>query len=103
MLAERVGKASLDGMPRLLGAADWNADAVCDDLCDYVVDHLGDLGGVWVVDEIGFGKKGSKSAGVARQYCGTAGRVDNCRLGVFLAYATPAGRTFDRELSLPKR
>jgi SRSO17 transposase len=67
------------------------------------VEHLGDQRAVLVVDETGFLKKGAKSAGVARQYSGTAGRIENCQVGVFLAYATPAGRTFiDRELYLPK-
>jgi SRSO17 transposase len=102
-LAERAGEATPDGMQRLLATADWDADAVRDDVRDYVVEHLGDPGAVLVVDETGFLKKGTKSAGVARQYCGTAGRIENCQIGVFLGYATPAGRTFlDRELYLPK-
>ncbi len=102
-LAERAGERIPDGMQRLLAYADWDADAVRDDVRDYVVEHLGDPGGVLVVDETGFLKKGTKSAGVARQYSGTAGRIENCQIGVFLGYATPAGRTFlDRELYLPK-
>jgi SRSO17 transposase len=102
-LAERAGEASPDGMQRLLAAADWDADAVRDDLREYVVEHLGDPAAVLVVDETGFLKKGTKSAGVARQYSGTAGRIENCQIGVFLGYASPAGRTFlDRELYLPK-
>jgi len=102
-LSERAGEATPDGMQRLLAYADWDADAVRDDVRDYVVEHLGDTAGVLVVDETGFLKKGIKSAGVARQYSGTAGRIENCQIGVFLAYATPAGRTFlDRELYLPK-
>jgi len=102
-LAEQAGEAIPDGMQRLLAYADWDADAVRDDARDYVVEHLGDPAGVLVVDETGFLKKGTKSAGVARQYSGTAGRVENCQIGVFLGYATPAGRTFlDRELYLPK-
>jgi SRSO17 transposase len=102
-LAEQAGDAIPDGMQRLLAYADWDADAVRDDLRDYVVEHLGDPAGVLVVDETGFLKKGTKSAGVARQYSGTAGRIENCQIGVFLGYATPAGRTFlDRELYLPK-
>jgi SRSO17 transposase len=102
-LAERAGETSPDGMQRLLAGADWDADAVRDDLRGYVADHLADPGGVLIVDETGFLKKGPKSAGVARQYSGTAGRVENCQVGVFLAYATPAGRTLvDRELYLPK-
>jgi len=102
-LAEQAGVAIPDGMQRLLAYADWDADAVRDDLREYVVEHLGDPAGVLVVDETGFLKKGTKSAGVARQYSGTAGRIENCQIGVFLGYATPAGRTFlDRGLYLPK-
>jgi SRSO17 transposase len=102
-LAERAGEASPDGMQRLLATADWDADAVRDDLRDYVLEHLGDPAAVLVVDETGFLKKGTRSAGVARQYSGTAGRVENCQIGVFLGYAAPAGRTFlDRELYLPR-
>ncbi len=74
-----------------------------DDLRHYVVEHLGDPQGVLVVDETGFIKKGTKSVGVKRQYSGTAGRIENCQIGVFLAYASPQGRTLlDRELYLPK-
>jgi SRSO17 transposase len=102
-LAEVAGDATPDGMQRLLNAATWDADGVRDDVRDYVVEHLGEAGGVLIVDETGFLKKGSKSAGVQRQYSGTAGRVENCQLGVFLAYATSRGRTLiDRELYLPK-
>src|SRR3954449_1980422 len=102
-LAEQAGDATPDAMQRLLNHADWDADAVRDDLRDYVVAHLGTDAAVLVVDETGFLKKGAKSAGVARQYSGTAGRIENCQIGVFLAYAAPAGRTFiDRELYLPK-
>ena len=102
-LAERAGEASPDGMQRLLASADWDADAVRDDLRRYVVEHLGGPAGVLVVDETGFLKKGNRSAGVARQYSGTAGRIENCQIGVFLGYATPAGRTLvDRELYLPQ-
>ena len=102
-LAEQAGEGSPDGMQRLLSGADWDADGVRDDLRDYVVEHLGDAGAVFVLDETGFLKKGTKSAGVARQYSGTAGRIENCQIGVFLGYASAAGRTFlDRELYLPK-
>ena len=74
-----------------------------DDLREYVVEHLGDPGAVLVVDETGFLKQGSKSVGVQRQYSGTAGKVENCQIGVFLAYGSPLGRTFlDRELYLPQ-
>jgi SRSO17 transposase len=102
-LAEQAGDRTPDAMQRLLNHADWDADAVRDDLRAYVVEHLGDEAAVLVVDETGFLKKGTRSAGVARQYSGTAGRIENCQVGVFLAYATPAGRTFiDRALYLPK-
>jgi SRSO17 transposase len=102
-LSERAGDATPDGMQRLLSTADWDPDLVRDDLRSYVVANLGDPGGVLVVDETGFLKKGTRSAGVARQYSGTAGRIENCQIGVFLAYATSAGRTFlDRELYVPR-
>lgn len=102
-LAERAGEASPDGMQRLLASAGWDADGVRDDLRGYVVEQLGDPAGVLVVDETGFLKKGRRSAGVARQYSGTAGRIENCQVGVFLGYATSAGRALlDRELYLPQ-
>jgi SRSO17 transposase len=102
-LAEQAGDATPDAMQRLLNHADWDADQVRDDLRDYVVEQLGDEAAVLVIDETGFLKKGNKSAGVARQYSGTAGRIENCQVGVFLAYATSVGRTFlDRELYLPR-
>jgi SRSO17 transposase len=102
-LVEHAGEDTPDGMQRLLATADWDPDLVRDDLRGYVVEHLGDPGAVLVVDETGFLKKGSTSVGVQRQYSGSAGKVDNCQLGVFLAYASPRGRAFiDRELYLPK-
>lgn len=102
-LAEQAGEATPDGMQRLLATANWDADQVREDLRAYVVEHLGDPQAVLVVDETGFLKKGTKSAGVQRQYSGTAGRIENCQIGVFLAYASAHGRTFlDRELYLPK-
>ena len=75
-----------------MATADWDPELVRDDLRAYVVEHLGDPGGVLVVDETGFLKKGTTSVGVQRQYSGTAGKVDNCQLGVFLAYASRRGR-----------
>jgi DDE superfamily endonuclease len=90
-LAEHAGEATPDGIQRLLATADWDPDLVRDDLRAYVLEHLGDPGAVLVVDETGFLKKGSTSVGVQRQYSGTAGKVDNCQLGVFLAYAGPRG------------
>jgi SRSO17 transposase len=102
-LAEQVGERTPDGVQRLLRTARWDADAVRDDLRAYVLEHLGDEAAVLVVDETGFLKKGTKSAGVARQYSGTAGRIENCQIGVFLAYASVHGRAFlDRELYLPQ-
>jgi SRSO17 transposase len=102
-LAEGVGEATPDGVQRLLATARWDADGVRDDLRSYVVEHLGAADGVLVVDETGVIKKGTKSVGVQWQYCGTVGRIDNCQVGVFLAYAMARGRTFlDRALYLPK-
>src|ERR671928_1043103 len=102
-LAEQLGEGHPRGVQRLLDAAQWDAEAVRDDLQAYVVEHLGDERGVLVVDETGFLKKGTKSVGVARQYSGTAGRTENCQVGVFLAYASPKGRAFlDRALYLPR-
>ncbi len=104
-LAEQAGEQRPDGMQRLLYQARWDADAVRDDLRSYVVEHLGDPGGVLVVDETGFVKKGHHSAGVQRQYSGTAGRIENCQVGVFLAYANPHGlgaALIDRALYLPE-
>src|SRR5207249_3247243 len=103
-LAEELDEATPDGVQRLLAAAAWDAAGVRDDLRAYVVEQLGDPAAVLVVDETGFVKKGSHSAGVQRQYSGTAGRVENCQIGVFLVYATPRGQTYlDRELYLPTR
>lgn len=102
-LAEQLQESGPHGVQRLLNAADWDADAVRDDLRAYVVDHLGDQHAVLIVDETGFVKKGTKSAGVARQYSGTAGRRENCQIGVFLAYASRHGCAFlDRALYLPE-
>ncbi len=102
-LAEQAGDLSPDGVQRLLATYSWDADLVRDDLRNYLVEHLGHPQGVLVVDETGFLKKGTKSVGVKRQYSGTAGRIENCQIGVFLAYASPQGRTLlDRELYLPK-
>jgi len=102
-LAEAAGDATPDGMQRLLNAAAWDAGGVRDDVRGYAARHLGAADGVLVVDETGFIKKGVKSAGVQRQYSGTAGRVENCQLGVFCAYVTGSGRALiDRELYLPR-
>jgi SRSO17 transposase len=102
-ISEATGARSPDSVQWLLTGADWDPDLLRDDLRSYAVERLGDPAGVLIVDETGFLKKGTKSAGVQRQYSGTAGRIENCQLGVFLAYSTPAGRTLiDRELYLPK-
>ena len=99
----QAGALTADGVQRLLCTYRWDADQVRDDLRDYVVEHLGAADGVLVVDETGFLKKGSKSVGVPRQYSGTAGRIENSQVGVFLAYAGARGRTLlDRELYLPQ-
>ncbi len=102
-LAEQAGDATPDGVQRLLYNYVWDAGLVRDDLRDYVVEYLGDACGALVADETGFLKKGSKSAGVQRQYNGTAGRIENCQVGVFLTYATAQGKVLlDRELYLPQ-
>ena len=100
-LADHAGDARPDGMQRLLSTYRWDADEVRDDLRDYVVEHLGDERAVLVVDEIGFLKQGRQSAGVERQYNRTAGRRENCQLGVFLSYVSRRGcAILDRELYL---
>jgi SRSO17 transposase len=102
-LAEHLGDPTPDGVQHLLARAGWGADAVRDDLTGYVVEHLGHPDGVLVVDETGFLKKGALSVGVGRQYSGTAGRIENCQIGVFLGYVTSKGRALiDRALYLPK-
>jgi SRSO17 transposase len=102
-LAEISGHSNPYGFQHLLGRADWNPDALRDRLRTYVTDYLADADAVGVIDETGFLKKGRHSAGVARQYSATAGRVENCQIGVFLAYASLHGHTLiDRELYLPK-
>nr|MDT0521068.1 IS701 family transposase [Streptomyces sp. DSM 41633] len=101
-LAEEAGHGGPDRIHRLLNRIDWDADEVLDDVRDYVVEHLGDPEAVLIVDDTGFLKKGVRSAGVQRQYSGTAGRTENAQIGVFLAYAGGRGRTLiDRRLYLP--
>lgn len=102
-LAELAGEATPDGMQRLLSTAHWDAEAVRDDLVAYVLEHLADPAAVLVLDETGFVKKGTKSVGVAPQYCGAVGKIANCQIGVFLAYATRHGPVLlDRELYVPQ-
>ena len=102
-LAEVAGDRTPDGVQDFLGRMRWDAEAVRDDLRAYGVEHLGDPEAVLVLDETGFVKKGTKSAGVQRQYSGTAGRIENCQVGVFLGYASRHGRVLiDRALYLPE-
>ena len=102
-LAEAAGDRTPDGVQEFLSRVRWDADAVRDDLQSYVIEQFGDADAVLVLDETGFLKKGKKSAGVARQYSGTAGRIENCQVGVFLGYASQHGRVLlDRALYLPK-
>jgi SRSO17 transposase len=102
-LAEAIGDKTPDATQRLLYSAQWEVDKARDELQGYVSLHFGDAEGIGVVDETGFLKKGDKSAGVQRQYSGTAGKTENCQLGVFLTYATGQGHVFlDRRLYLPE-
>lgn len=102
-LAELMGEMTPDGMQRLLSTAKWDANSVRDDLQSYIVEHLEASPAIGVLDETGFLKQGNKSVGVGRQYSGTAGRVENCQIGVFLGYATNKGFAFlEREIYLPK-
>jgi SRSO17 transposase len=102
-LAEAAGDRTPDGVQDFLARAHWEAELVRDDLRTYVVEHLGDGQAVLVLDETGFLKKGDKSCGVQRQYSGTAGRIENCQIGVFLAYASRHGHALlDRALYLPE-
>src|ERR671910_923689 len=103
-MAEAIGDSTPDGVQRLLNQAEWDAEEVRDDLREYVVEHFADERAVLVVDETGFLKKGTKSVGVQSQYSGTAGKKENCQIGVFLCYASEKGAAFvDRALYLPKK
>jgi SRSO17 transposase len=103
LLAERAGAVRPYRMQSLLGRSHWDADALRDEVRAFVIESLGDPCGVLVVDETGFLKKGSHSVGVARQYSGTAGWIENCQVGVFLSYASRFGHAFlDRRLYLPQ-
>src|SRR6266576_6446090 len=102
-LAEQAGHGDTQAMKRLLRTAAWDADAVRDDLRGFVAAQLSHEGGVLICDETGFLKKGTASVGVQRQYSGTAGRIENSQVGVFLSYASPRGRALiDRRVYLPK-
>ena len=102
-IAEHRGAATPDGLQHLLARAKWDADEIRDDLRDYVIDAFGDPRAILVVDETGDVKKGVHSVGVQRQYSGTAGRVENSQVAVYLTYAAPRGHALiDRALYLPK-
>lgn len=103
MLAEEAGLARPYRIQSLLGRSSWSADRLCDRVRSYALQALGDPDGVLVIDETGFLKKGAHSVGVGRQYSGTAGRIENCQIGVFAAYASRWGHALiDRRLYLPK-
>jgi SRSO17 transposase len=103
LLAERAGEARPHRLQAVLGRGRWDADAARDLVRAYAVEALSDRDAVLVVDEIGFLKKGAHSVGVARQYSGTAGRIENCQIGVFLTYASRYGQALiDRRLFLPE-
>jgi SRSO17 transposase len=102
-IAEHAGDASPDGMQHLLARAVWDQDAVRDGVRAYLVEHLGDPAAVLVIDETGDLKKGSQSVGVQRQYTGTAGRIENAQVAVYLVDASDAGHAIiDRDLYLPR-
>jgi SRSO17 transposase len=102
-IAEHAGDPNPDGMQHLLARAVWDHDKVRDDVRDYVTEHLGDPEAVLIIDETGDLKKGTGTVGVQRQYTGTAGRVENAQVAVYLVYATDAGHAvIDRELYLPR-
>src|SRR5215831_17795866 len=102
-IAEHGGDPSPDGMQHLLARAKWDAGGVRDDVRGYVIEHLGDPAAVLVIDETEDGKKGTATAGVQRQYTGTAGRIENAQVAVYLTYAAPRGHALiDRALYLPR-
>ncbi|MGW1811848.1 IS701 family transposase [Streptomyces sp. NPDC002078] len=102
-IAEHIGDTTPDGLQHLLGRARWDADLVRDDLRAYVVEHLADHEAVLVVDETGDVKKGTRTVGVQRQYTGTAGRIENAQVAVYLTYTSRHGHAgIDRALYLPK-
>ncbi|OZM76661.1 hypothetical protein CFP66_39815 [Pseudonocardia sp. MH-G8] len=102
-IAEHAGETSPDGMQHLLNRACWDTEGVAADLRRFVAGHLGEPDGVLIVDESGDLKKGEHTVGVQRQYTGTAGRVENAQVAVYLAYASRHGHALiDRELYLPR-
>lgn len=104
-IAEYAGEKEPKAMQRFLNLATWDADAMCEVVCDYAMEHLADPRAVLVADPTGFAKKGRKSAGVQRQYSGTLGRIDNCQIGTFLAYVTSSRDRvlLERELYIPEK
>jgi len=102
-VAEHAREATPYGMQRLLSQAVWDVDGVRNEVRTFALEHLGTSGAIVAIDETSFPKRGKHSAGVKKQYCGTTGQVQNCQVGVFLSYITPAGHTLiDRELYLPQ-
>jgi SRSO17 transposase len=102
-LAEEAGESTPYAMQYWLDRAVWDAEQVRDVLRTYVRETIGEAAGMLIIDETGFLKKGVKSVGVQRQYSGTAGRIENCQVGVFLSYVCSHGHTLlDRALYLPK-
>jgi len=102
-LAEELGEQTPTNLQHFIARSNWDADQVRDDRQQYAMEHLGSKDGILIIDETGFLKKGTKSVGVKRQYSGTAGRIENSQVGVFLAYRSEAGHALiDRSLYLPK-
>ncbi len=102
-MAEQVGYANPYRLQHLLGRARWDEEQVCAEVRDYVVEHLDDGAGILAIDETSFLKRGEESVGVGRQYCGLTGQIENCQVGVFLAYISSKGQSLlDRRLYLPK-
>jgi SRSO17 transposase len=102
-LAEQAREATPYGMQRLLSQAVWDVNGVRDEVRAFALEHLGTSDVIVAIDETSFPKRGDKSAGVKKQYCGTTGQVQNCQVGVFLSYITSLGHTLiDRELYLPQ-
>jgi SRSO17 transposase len=104
-ISEYVGAKEPKALQRFLNLALWDADELRDRVCDYAAEHLNDPRGILIADPTGFAKKGTKSAGVQRQYSGTLGRIDNCQIGTFLAYVNTRRERvlIDRELYIPKK
>ena len=104
-ISEFTGERRPTAIQRFINLTPWDADGLRDEVRAYAMEHFADPRAVLIADPTGFAKKGKKSAGVQRQYSGTLGRIDNCQIGTFLAYANPDGDRvlIDRELYLPER